>query len=333
MATISCHYANAALQGLKQQGFDTNELLIKAGINPKLTANPTARVSDHQLTRLIQLVWRRLDDEFMGFTDSPCKYGLFALMAKSVRRCGNLREVLGLGIEFYNLFSNDIRTELTEIDDQAHLTAQFKIPEKDPDHFFQEFWLVIWHRFASWIIGRKIPLLNANLAYPQPAHASELKYLFPCPQHFNQSKNELIFDSQYLNLAPIRSEADLTKFLENSPADLMTIPGDDPSLKHQVTRLITKSKELELSFPKLDQIASQLSMTPQTLHRRLTKEGTSYQRIKDNIRRDIAVTRLVRDRMPVKQVAEIVGFSEPRSFTRAFKHWTGLSPREYCRFV
>lgn len=333
MATISCHYANAALYGLKQQGFDTHKLLIKAGINPKLTSTPSARVSDHQLTRLIQLVWNTLDDEFMGFTGSACKYGVFALMAKSVRRCGNLREVLRMGIEFYNLFSDDIRTELTEVDDQAHLSAKFKTPEKDPDHFYQEFWLVIWHRFASWIIGKKIPLLYANLAYPQPAHAAELKYLFPCPQHFNQGKNELTFDSQYLNLAPVRSERDLAKFLENSPADLMTIPGDDPSLKHEIVRLITETNEHELNFPKLNQIADQLNMTPQTLHRRLTKEGTSYQRIKDNIRRDIAVTRLVKDRMPVKQVAEIVGFSEARSFTRAFKHWTGLSPREYCRFV
>jgi AraC-like DNA-binding protein len=45
------------------------------------------------------------------------------------------------------------------------------------------------------------------------------------------------------------------------------------------------------------------------------------------------VTRLVKDRMPVKDVAEILGFSEPRSFTRAFKNWTGLSPREYCKYI
>jgi AraC-like DNA-binding protein len=83
----------------------------------------------------------------------------------------------------------------------------------------------------------------------------------------------------------------------------------------------------------IDEMASQLHVTPQTLHRSLKREGTSYQRIKDSIRRDIAVTRLVKDRMPVNQVAEIVGFSEARSFTRAFKNWTGLSPREYCKYV
>ena len=86
-------------------------------------------------------------------------------------------------------------------------------------------------------------------------------------------------------------------------------------------------------LPNIDQIASQLHMTAQTLHRNLKREGTSYQHIKDSIRRDIAVSKLVKDRLPVKQVAEIVGFSESRSFTRAFKHWTGLSPREYCKYV
>lgn len=143
------------------------------------------------------------------------------------------------------------------------------------------------------MIGRKIPLLNANLAYPQPPHATVLKYLLPCPQSFDQITNEITFDSQYLNLAPIRSETDLVKFLENSPADLMAIPGDDRSLKKSVTRLISAKNQDDASFPHLEQIAEQLHLTPQTLHRRLTKEGTSYQKIKDNIRRDIAVTRLV----------------------------------------
>lgn len=333
MATISCHYVKAALTGANRHGYDTNELLLKSGINPKLFDSSSGRVSDSQMTRLVQRIWWIMGDEFMGFTNTACKQGLFALIVESVSRCDNLREVFRLGSRLYNLYSDDIHTELTETEKSALLVTRFAKPELDPDHFYQEFWLVIWHRFSSWMIGRSIPLLYAKLAFDKPAHAAELNYLFPCPKFYSQQESQLAFDTQYLNLPPIRSKAEIANFLKHSPAGLMTIPGDDRSLKNRINNLILKDRKPVLMLPSIDQIASQLHMTPQTLHRNLKREGTSYQRIKDGIRRDIAVTKLVKDHLPVKEVAEIVGFSESRSFTRAFKHWTGLSPREYCKYV
>jgi AraC-like DNA-binding protein len=333
MATIACHYVKAALGGFTRHGHDANELLVRSGINPRLITSTSGRVSDSQMTRLVQRIWAVMADEFMGFTRTPCKQGLFALVVESVCRCNSLREVFDLGSRLYNHNSEDIHTHLIETEKLALLTTRFAEQELDPDHFYLEFWLVIWHRFSSWLIGRKIPLHYVRLAYAKPAHAAELNYLFPFRKIYSQDENQLAFDKQYLNFPPMRSKAEIANFLKHSPAGLMTIPGDDRSLKNRITMLIA-AKNLSIHpLPKIDQIAREFHMTPQTLHRSLKREGTSYQRIKDNLRRDIAVTKLVKDRLPVKQVAEIVGFSEPRSFTRAFKHWTGLSPREYCKYV
>ena len=333
MATIACHYVKAALVGSIRHGYDANDLLVKSGINPRLFASPTGRVSDSQMTRLVQRIWWVMADEFMGFTRSPCKQGLFAASVESVSRCSNLRQVFDLGSRLYNLVSDDIHTQLLETEKHSLLCSRFAEPELDPDHFYQEFWMVIWHRLSSWLIGRKIPLLYTKLAYEKPAHAAELNYLFPGPKYYGYDENQIAFDTRYLSLPPIRSQVEIANFLKRSPAGLMTIPGDDRSLRNRITNLIVTQSKTVLSLPGIGEVASQLHITPQTLHRSLKREGTSYQRIKDSIRRDIAVTRLVRDRMPVNQVAEIVGFSEARSFTRAFRKWTGLSPREYCKYV
>jgi AraC-like DNA-binding protein len=333
MTTISCHYAKAALVGSTRHGHDANELLVMAGINPKLITKSWGRVSDSQMTRLVQRIWWIMADEFMGFTKTPCKQGLFASIVQAVSRCDNLREVFQLGGRLYNLYGDDIHTELVETKDNALLVTRFAHPELDPDHFYQEFWQLIWHRFASWMIGRKIPLFYVNLSYARPSHAAELNYLFPCPIHYSQASNEFAFDKKFLNLPPIRSKAEIVRFLKHSPAGLMTIPGDDRSLGRKISKIIMAQSGPVLLMPNIQEIADRLHLTPQTLHRSLKREGTSYQRIKDSIRRDIAVNRLVKDRMPVKQVAELVGFSESRSFTRAFKQWTGLSPREFCKYV
>jgi AraC-like DNA-binding protein len=70
-------------------------------------------------------------------------------------------------------------------------------------------------------------------------------------------------------------------------------------------------------------------MTKRTMIRKLKEEGTSYQKIKDLVRRDRAVYYLTRRGLLVGEVAEKVGFSDSAVFARAFKTWTGLSPREY----
>jgi AraC-like DNA-binding protein len=63
-----------------------------------------------------------------------------------------------------------------------------------------------------------------------------------------------------------------------------------------------------------------------TLHRQIREEGSSLQALKDEARRDQAVELLSRGQRSVKQVASAVGFRNEKSFTRAFRSWTGTSP-------
>ena len=70
-------------------------------------------------------------------------------------------------------------------------------------------------------------------------------------------------------------------------------------------------------------------MTPQSLYRQLKTSGTSYQKIKDNLRRERAISLLVDEGLSVEEVSHRVGFSESRSFSRAFAQWTGMTPRDY----
>jgi AraC-like DNA-binding protein len=70
-------------------------------------------------------------------------------------------------------------------------------------------------------------------------------------------------------------------------------------------------------------------MTSRTLRRKLTDEGTHFQDIKDGLRRDTAIHLLSQPSLPVSGIARELGFSEPSAFTRAFRHWTGVSPSSY----
>ncbi|MBO6754554.1 MAG: helix-turn-helix transcriptional regulator, partial [Spongiibacter sp.] len=62
---------------------------------------------------------------------------------------------------------------------------------------------------------------------------------------------------------------------------------------------------------------------------KLKSEGNSYQKIKDNLRRDQAIVMLTKQNLSVADISTRLGFAEPGAFSRAFKNWTGLSPLSY----
>jgi AraC-like DNA-binding protein len=331
MATICQHHVISCMHGLRQNSLSQQPALERAGINPAVLNKNSQRVHTDQVARLFKTVQETLDDEFMGFTENNCKVGVFAIMAELVSRCTNLGELLEKAVSFYNLTSNDIPMRLETIDGNAVLSFTMAKPHLDPEHFMTEFWLVIWHRFPSWYIGQPIRLEETHFTFKSPAHKSELQIMFPSQLQFNSSANRLIFDAHYLDKPLVRTSQELAQFVENAPADVMTIPGSDSTLEVLIERIISQRHPDRLVFMPIHQLAEELGISGQTLHRRLKESATSYQKIKDNLRREVAIQKLLHERLSVEQVADIVGFSESRSFTRAFKHWTGLTPRAYCK--
>jgi AraC-like DNA-binding protein len=76
-------------------------------------------------------------------------------------------------------------------------------------------------------------------------------------------------------------------------------------------------------WPSLEEVAEKLHTTPSSLQRHLAAEHTSLQWLKDDLRRDLAISRLSTSRVSLVQLASELGFSDSPSFQRAFKKWTG----------
>ncbi|WP_397451835.1 AraC family transcriptional regulator [Pseudomonas sp. NA-150] len=323
--TIASHFASAALEGARRQGFECSALLQQAGIQPELLDEPRARIAPEQFARLIQVVWQALDDEYMGFGHGPSKRGTFAMMCHALIHCRSLERALTRGLLFYSLFPHAPRLSLSREGDEVRLTLDDSaLP--DPDHFLSECLLVIWHRLGSWLIGQRIRLEQVTFSYARPEHGDEYDLLFPCPLVFDAGSTSLLFHARYLSLPLLQDERTLKHFLERSPADLLARPDDGDSLSSQLRRLLSRDCS---RWPDLEHVAEQLSISPQTLRRHLREEGTSFQELKDQLRRDMAIYHLSHAELSLQQIAEQLGFSEPSAFHRAFKKWTGLTPGAY----
>ncbi|WP_156492540.1 AraC family transcriptional regulator, partial [Oleiphilus sp. HI0080] len=101
------------------------------------------------------------------------------------------------------------------------------------------------------------------------------------------------------------------------------------------TRQLLEPRQLrtneQLILPQSKELAEKLGMSEPTLRRKLSAEGSSVQDIKNEVRLKLAKQQLKSTSLSVKEVAEQLGFSESRAFSRAFKQWTGLNPANYRR--
>jgi AraC-like DNA-binding protein len=72
-----------------------------------------------------------------------------------------------------------------------------------------------------------------------------------------------------------------------------------------------------------------MNINPQTLRRRLRDEGCDYRQIKNELIRDMAIGYLTREDLEIKEIAYLLGFSEPSAFIRSFRKWTDTTPGSY----
>lgn len=82
-------------------------------------------------------------------------------------------------------------------------------------------------------------------------------------------------------------------------------------------------------FPSLDEVANEQAMSARTLIRRLKDEGTSYQQLLDAVREELACWLLLQTTMSVEAIAERLGYGDPSNFSRTFRRWMGMTPREF----
>ncbi|MCW5668683.1 MAG: AraC family transcriptional regulator [Hydrogenophaga sp.] len=330
MATISSYYFRECIKGAARKGVDTDKLLAAADVPKSLLEDPYARGDVDAMAHLVQQLWYSMDDEFMGFTENRAKVGLFGLMTRFIVPCESLGQVLQAGVRFYNLTRTDVFLGLSHHGDEARFETKFSRPDLDPNHYFLEFWMVIWHRLAGWITGGPLPLRWASFTFSSPLeYQEEFKYLFPCEQRFEQAINGFAFDEKYLRLPVVRSKAELKAMLKAAPLMFMTMPSSDLGIARRVRATMVPRQGQAVDFPSIETVAAALHTTPQTLRRKLNREGSSYGEIKENIRRDIAIQRVLKGNARIEDIAQAVGYAETRSFTRAFHQWTGYSPLQY----
>jgi AraC-like DNA-binding protein len=325
--TIAISQVTGILQGARRKGMDTGAILRRSGISPALPEAPLSRVSQAQYTALIRTLRRTMRDELWGLAGKPVKIGAFSHCCRLLIHCRTLDEAMRTGFGFYRLLVDDFVVRLQVEGGVARVTLQSAAQPDACLSYLDRTFLFFTFGLSCWLVARRIPLLGVDYCEPEPAEGSETYRLFQAPVAYNQPHYALRFEARWLELPVVQNVQSLREFLRQAPASLLVKYRDQASITERIRRLLRRHINDEL--PSLDAVGKALSMTPQTLRRRLREEGQGYQAIKDDLRRDIAIEYLAQPELSLIEIANLLGYSEPSTFHRAFKSWTGVAPGEY----
>lgn len=327
--TISVRLVDEALQVLRQQGGDVAALLEQAGIPAELMGRPYGRVASRQYAQLWLLIARVMDDEFFGMDSRRLKSGSFAHMSRTALQAATLGDALQASLTFLALVLDDLQPRLARRGSLAEIVLD---DSGAPPRAFACFTLFLMvHGLLCWLAGRRLPILGIELRGPQPAYIEDYRVMFTPHLRFGRDTSRLVFNADCLAQPVRRNEADLRRFLAGAPANILVRYRDPQSLAARIKAYLRSLRPER--WPDLEALSGHFYMAPSTLRRKLTQEGQSYQALKDQVRRDLAVARLDAGEVNFTELAFELGFADASAFYKAFRKWTGSTPGQYRALV
>jgi len=162
-------------------------------------------------------------------------------------------------------------------------------------------------------------------ARTRPEKIEPYKEFFQVHLCFDAKINALVFSSVWLTRPLPATEPELTRLLQAGIGELeRQFPQNFPDQVQSVMRTALAFDQI-----RADRLATMFSMHVRTFYRRLADHGTSYQEILDRTRFAVARQLLEESSRKVSAISELLGYSEPRSFNRAFLRWSGMTPARW----
>ncbi len=316
-------FVRAIVAAYRRYGKDPGDALRRARIAPEFLSDPRNRVTGSQMQTLFGIAIQELDDEALGWFSRRLPWGSYGMLCRATLGSPTLEVALKRWCRYHGLLTDDIALKFTVTRSAAAIVIQINrdLGEMEEFCFATLFRYILG--YACWAVNSRIPLLETCFPFDALEHVEVYRMLFPGPLHFRSESAKLSFDPQYAALSIRRDDRALNKMLQHA-VPLTIFPYRRDRLLVQRVRELLK---MQPDSPHTgESLAMELHVSPRTLHRQLQEEGTSLQALKNEIRRDRAVELLNRTSRPIKQIAPAVGFHNEKSFSRAFKQWTGVTP-------
>ncbi len=340
ITTVPTDYVLSLVRLLERQGADPGPLLEAVEIAPAELQRP--EMSAKKYSKLYQKAMLTVRDEYFGMpSGGRVPNGTFRMMCLCIIHCATLGQAVQRCSEFHDIARGSKVKPVLEQRGRSAAIAMGGVESVDDEEFHRlmadcppsviRTGLSAWHHFLCWLAGRRVELSGVDFSFAKPNDFVDYEVLFQAPLRFGQPSNQLRLEAGQLELPLVQTEESLEGFLKTAPYQLLVMVDGDNSLKSRVQAII--GRDFSREMPSAEAVAHSLNMSVTTLRRRLQQERTSFQKIKDECRREAAINYLSYPDLSNNDIAALMGFDETSAFFRSFKKWTGMTPGDYRRSV
>lgn len=319
-------YAAQLVQLAARWQIAPDTLLQGTGVEPDQLEHAQGRVSPQALRSLFHRLIALIQEPGLGFYFGlQLKLSSHGSVGFAAMTQATLRDALRVAERFLALRAPFLSLRLSEHGEHAALELSSVFPGLDPtiEVFLTEALFTAFMQMARSLLGRVPSGAMFELNYPEPPYFSGFAHLWPGPARFGRSACRIVFAASWLDESLQMADAVAGRqALVECECELSTLLTTS-SLLASVRRQLG---ERERGYPSLTELARARHVSPRTLKRRLAEQGTSYQRLLDELRRDRALKLLEIEVNSVEHIADQLGYSDAANFNRAFRRWLGLSP-------
>ena len=259
----------------------------------------------------------------LGSAYRPETFGILGYASLSAK---NIQELTEVTCEFAELSYTHFRFRTS--DDRGYFGAEFEIVYPLPADLLQIYCdrdIQSAFTLIQSVGVRPSALTEIRFIHNDEAHRTAYEKHFGCPVKFGQSSNAIFADPKLRNVALPLSNQEASHHTRAACEEMLKEIHAHNTLKSEIIELLLDSPG---TFPSLEDISEKLGISSRNLRRKLKDEDASYQEILKEVRLELAKQYLGKG-VTVEAVAELLDYSEISTFSRAFKSWTGQSPRQY----
>jgi len=328
MSEPSVHIAfvKAALHSLRSQKALCRQLLLDNQLPADVFALNEGRVRADRFADLVQDIMIALNDEQLGYGEEPQSLGTWVTMVQLASNGSTLHEALRRLARFYRLVPWGIDTQLSVSGDVARFTMNNIGGHRVSPYLYESFLFYVY-RFCNCLLEQQIPLMRVDFAFDRPDYSGEYSRLYHTSAvHFSQPSSALVFPAYVLE-EPLSQGDQALRALISHPNRALIL---QDYMRQTWSNQVRKYLSMHLTEnPGVDQVAAALGMHPHTLRRRLGREGSRFNQLREQLRQEMALTLLDEEVLSVEAIALALGYSETSAFSRAFKRWRGVSPQHF----
>ena len=329
---VSIWLVRAIVSEVERSGASRAEFLELARIDQGLLDRADARLDVHQYLRALDAAIAVTNNPALGLhLGQHASASMYHVVAHLAEHAATLGDAIDISLRYSSLLAAGFEPCLIDEGELVAWRLPYLVGEHTAVRLTAEFALTGFMRLLRQYLGESARPTRVCFAYRAPAHAEQYRKAFGGVECFEQPFTETKFPRAWLERPQLYTNRELYALLQTHADQELTRLAHGVTTAQRVEQVLATNSPCEL--PTMETVARRLDVSARTLARKLQAEGATYAQLVENRRSSEAKCLLAAGRLTIQEVANRLGFADAPAFHKAFRRWTGLTPKQYVASV